>query len=274
MVVTLVTLAVVGIVFGHLFDTFGESAPRRSLGLLALGTIVSGIIAQFAPGSLVRQERLGSSLELSVRRIGELVQATTPEALFVWFQSFTHGGAAVTVLVAAGLGWLLGKLKRELVSTKATSLALLLTAASLVSSLAARFTQLFAYDAWWHFTPVWVLTFVALFVFGLAAGGVLSRFKYKWSLALVSASLVLWGLAAVGAILLATTSMSERLLSWSEGPAQIGGIVSDLQNPEGMEHKCWNNLMQLRDGPTRGVDSSSWGAQWGAEGGSLQRGDS
>lgn len=273
-VVTLVTIALIALVYDSFTGSLTGQASRSSLALLAAGTTLGGIIAQFAPGSLARQERIGATIELSATRFAEIVQATVPEAIFIWFQSFAHGGAAATLLLSLSLGWLLARAGIHVNESKMTSIALLMAGASLTASLAARFTELFAYAAWWHFTPTWVLSFAVIFSAGLAGGVLLARNAYTWDLAVVSAALGMVAMLSVGSLLIATTGMAARLIEWNAGAAPIGSTVSDIQDAEGFERKCWNNLIQLRDAPNRGIDPLSIGrgsgAQWGSEGGSVR----
>ena len=225
---------------------------RLAVALLFLGTLLGGLASHFAPGTQSRSEILGSAAPTSLRAVGELVNGTLPWAVFTWFQSFAHSGTLLVGAAGVAIGWLLARLGHGFAPSRGISLALSLLGTGLMASMVSRFTELFAYEGYWHFILVWLLSFFGILVGSVSIGSWLSCRSWQTETPVMAAVLGIVVLTTVGAVLTMTTGMAARALAWEIGPAPLRGMVSDLENPEGMEIECWRDLGQLRDLPARG----------------------
>jgi len=222
------------------------------MGLMLAGVIIGGVASHLAPGTQSRSSVLGATAPTSVRDVAELLNGTLPEAISVWVQSFAHVGAILLVTLGLTMGWLLARTRADVNPRRGAALAAVLLGFGLVSSLASRFSQQFAYDGYWHFMPAWLFSFLALLVGSLSVGIYLARSSWAWETPVVLSIGAAALLVVAGAMLELTTSMATRALVWENGPAPLPGMVSDLENPQGMEIACWRDLGQMRTLPARG----------------------
>lgn len=243
--VSLVALAYVAV--------FGAQHRRLALTALALTAVtaaLASLAAHVAPGSQARQGFIGSEPVVGgVRSTAELFHAVLPRAIFTWLESFTHAGSLFVLVLAIAAGWLLARQGVHLRPSSGIALSLVLLSAGMIFSTLAVAAQKFAYEAYYHHTPAWMLTFFATASIGVAVGSALERRPWAGDLATALGVLLLALVIAASAILFATTSMAERLKAWESGSAPMVGAVYDLDDGW---WGCWNGLAELRDVPDRG----------------------
>ena len=273
LVATIVSSCLVSLIYIFVLRPETPRSSKQALALLSCATLLAGSLAQLAPGSLARQQAIGSPPEPSVRWAAEFIHAALPSGVLPWMQSFSHVGAAAVLVLGVATGWWMKRLGVSLSSRRLLGFGLLLLGVSLVASLSARITQLFAYSADWHFIPTWELTFLGLGALGTSAGVRIAHFGYEWTPALMTTALLLSVLVAIGSVLDMTTSMAEREARWAQGGATVLGGLADIEDRNGMVIGCWKNLALLRPVPDRGLTSeelrSSVKKIWGQEGGSI-----
>ncbi len=273
LVATVVTACVVALAYLLIVQPKSDRYSKRALSLMAAATAVSGLAAQMMPGSLARQQAIGSPPELSARWLAEFINAALPSGLLPWLQSLTHVGAAAILVFGMATGWWAKRVGAPLSSRKLMGLGFALIGVSLSASLSARITELFAYSAYWHFIPTWEITFLALWALGVGVGVRAAAVDYQWAPALALTGFALTLLVAVGSILDMTTSMAEREARWAAGGAPAIGGLADIEDPDGMVIGCWKNLALLRAVPERGLTDvdleNSVSKTWGGEGGSV-----
>ena len=222
-----------------------------AVGLLTVCTVIASVVAQAAPGTQARSQQLGLHVSLGFTQLGEMVNAVLPSSVFAWAEAFLSPGTVVVVLLTTFVSWLFVRSGFKVDVPWVAGAALALTCFSLTLSIASRFTEIFAYDAFWHFTDTRVAAFIAIVLAGVALGQVIARFAgVAWdSTVLLAGSVGL--MLAVGSILSMTISIADRAAVWERGPAPIEGVVTEILDDE--RGFCWGFLAAIRELPDRGV---------------------
>lgn len=250
---TVVGLASVVLIYMWLAGGEGLKKRRLTMILVLSGCVLGGVLSHLAPGTQSRSAVLGSSAPNSVRALGELINSTLPSGIALWIQSFAHAGSLLLIAVGVALGWMLRRTESGLSAGRGFGVTAILLGFGFVGSLSSRFTELFAYDAYWHFAMTWLLSFLALLVGSLSLGTWLARFRWSWDTPMFLAILGAAVLAVIGALMSMTISMASRAIAWESGPAPLPGMVSDIENPESFEIICWRELSALRELPARSL---------------------
>lgn len=210
------------------------------------------LIAHLAPGTQARAARMGTELDLSPLRIGELVNHTVPEAVIIWIEGLISPGAAVVVALVAATTLLLSRAGFRVPASLLARLGLAALTFGLMLAISSRLTNFFIYEAPYHSVPSRIATFAALWWLGMWLGTKLAAVT-SGDVGAPAAVLALFAalLVATGSLLTMTISIAERAVRWDQGSAPVTTIVMDiLEWPGG--RTCWQDLVQIRpDLPTR-----------------------
>lgn len=256
MTLTIVVSCFLALAYALTTKTLKEKGQRSYLVMLSISSLAAGAIANLAPGSLSRAEGLSSSAGLSPFSVAQSLSRTFPDSLRDAVDAFTNPGSLGVLLIISTITWFLLQSGITFQSQSALRYAAFFFGVALVASVVTRFSQNFAYYAYWHFTDVRIYAFLALSSFGVFLGVQLNRLDFR-AMRVVESGLLIISLALVGGSLLKMgASIIERHARWEIGPAPISDIVVDIEDSTGFPNQCWEKLKELRDHPSRSGDFS------------------
>lgn len=236
---------------------FGRDRESKLLTGILIGAaliVVFSLVAHVAPGTQARANRMGTSFDLSLTRIGEWFIHVFPDSALVWIEAFSSPGLLIGFGTVISLGYAIRKLGFAPNMILLRNLTLAAVGFALTLAVASRITNFFVYDAPYHAVPARIAAFLAVLWGGLALGVFIAE---RWNrqnfvaapLLLVALVVTLSG-AAVAVHM--TVAIDARKTEWDQGPAPVIGIVTDyLEWPNA--RTCWQDLIQIRpDLPKRG----------------------
>ena len=238
------------------FSQRRDRAVLKGIGIGAGFIVLFSLLAHLSPGTQARADRMGTSFDVSVTRIGEWFIHVFPASVELWLEAFVTPGAIVVLATAIVLGYSAGHVGLQLNLGTIRNLTFAAVGFGLMLAVASRITNFFIYVAPYHAVPARIAAFLALFWGGLGLGVVIarrSRFTTFVAGPMGLIALVVVLVSAAVSINL-TVSIDEQKSRWEAGPAPVIGIVTDyLEWPGGQT--CWQNLIQVRpDLPRRGQD--------------------
>lgn len=217
----------------------------NELGWLSFGfcLFIAFIAAHLSPGNLSRTALINPNLEISLDRLGFLVEWTIPYAIENWFLAYFNWGGASIFVFNIGLYFFAGKIDHNVDRSKLFLRATQLSGFGLLIYLVARFTEAFSYSGYWHFIPGIVCIFLSIYFWSAWLGIGLARYSSRILQLLLLAVLTLSLLLGILASYKMTKSIYKRGIQWSQGAAPILG-VTDIE--EEWVRNCWIRLRELR----------------------------
>jgi hypothetical protein len=220
--------------------------------ILTTSATVAGVVSLLAPGSRARGEVLGSDYSLSPRRVAEIFSSIFPNTVKDLFEAIVNPGTFATIVISVLISLIFISMGIKMSSRKLMLASLSLFWIALIANITARFSENFVYSAYWHYVPVRVYIFFFALVLGMYISSRLPSLNTPNRLSTFLGGILVSIFLIVGTVISMTVSMSQRNSEWQAGSAPIPGIVSDTENPDGMEIGCWRELASLRTLPVRG----------------------
>ncbi len=212
------------------------------------------LLAHLAPGTQARADRMGTSFDISVTRIGEWFLHVFPESVLIWIQAFISPGMVLVLATVIVLGYAIKSLGFTPNVILLRNLTCAAVALGFTLAVASQVTNFFVYSAPYHAVPARIAAFLAVLWGGLALGIVMAgrwnRHHFLAAPLLLLASVAT--LSSMAIVVHLTVSIDVRKVEWERGSAPVIGIVTDYLEWPGGE-TCWQNLIQVRpDLPRRG----------------------
>lgn len=140
-----------------------------------------------------------------------------------------------------------------LISTRILLIFLvILTTGSFLMFGVIRSSEFFSYSAFWHYTPNLLLAFLSSPLVSLLLVNIVYKNKrfFRWLTSNVCMLVVVFLVSFFTFTVLNYTydEVSIRLEQWNQGPAPMPGI-SDIEDPDGWQMKCWNSVVEYRKVP-------------------------
>ncbi len=213
-----------------------------------IGTLLGVAVSVFGPGTQSRSGGMAIS-PLKELPFTDLVLELTKTPLYSWLQALLTPGIALVFLTGFLFGSFLPPMRSSATTIKLGSLFWIMVLLSFLSAFVNRLSEYFAYPEPWHVIPTYVFLYIASILGGLLLGELFSesRFYRQW-LPLCLAALVVF--IAANSVLAFSNDVSDRLARWEIGPAPAGPIA-DIDDPDGWQRSCWDQLSETRDAPPR-----------------------
>jgi len=167
MTLTIVVSSFLVLAYALLTKTLHRKGQRSWLVILSFSSLAAGAVANLAPGSLSRADGVVSNPGLSPFRGAQTLSKTFPDSLRDTVEAFTNPGSLGVLLIISTITWFLIQSGLKIRSQSALRFAALFLGLTLVASAVTRFSQNFAYYAYWHFSDVRIYAFMALLSFGV-----------------------------------------------------------------------------------------------------------
>lgn len=235
----------------------GETPSRPRLinwALLELGILAGAALAHFAPGTQLRSSQVPNTAGIGLDLVRSLTHVPQ-QALDDWWRSLANPGALIVVVTIGSASLLMSRLGMPLSTSMLSRSTFGLLGFSLVLALANRTSEQFAYEGWWHLTPVRTTAWLGCCCLGAYLGARLA------SLEACSLSIPIAVFASLIAMLVISAALFKmndevvgRVLVWDAGPAPVEGI-SDTEDPSGWKRAAWTAFIDSRGGgPRRGAN--------------------
>ncbi len=217
------------------------------------GTFFGILLTLIFPGTYARSDALGVSNSANL----PIALRAMPHGISQWFAELFSFGSVIVLFMGAFLFILFrGTLDSYPKGAWFGFIPRFLLLTSAVFYIVNEAAEVFAYDAFYHFVPARVMTFVALILLGIGA--------MKWSIDKASVTRALpisVSALQIGAIALATwllaisaavlwVNIQERADLWSEGPASFD-FLGDRE--EDYVDRCWAELEKFTSAKSRDI---------------------
>lgn len=230
--------------------TAPAAARAANLMLGLLGAVVGALASYFSPGSQNRSALLQAQKPDGSLLYRVLTEAV-PRGVEDWLAAVWSLSALVVVLATGGVAWLISNAvaKKHARGLFKTGFGLL--GFSLLSFLASRASELFAYEAFWHLVGPRTTVWLGLTSIGIGTGVLLASVNASSLFSLPIRVAILGALYFLaGAIDTMVVTIIDRSEQWDVGPAPVYD-TSDIEDPAGWVLPNWLELRQLRDAPPR-----------------------
>lgn len=220
---------------------------------VALGCgLAAGVLISFtAPGSVLRSEALKQDPALPVLTPGSLLAWSLPEGIVEWGKGVVTPGSVLAAVLMAAMALALVRSGLRVATALLLRTGCGVLALSVLLSLLNRMSEAAAYPAFWHQVSTRTLIFMGVCVLGFAGGAKLALAASWLPTWLVAAPLLLALVGVAASVSPMVDAVEERFGRWQSGPAPMG-VISDIEDPQGWQAECWEDVARGRSAPARG----------------------
>lgn len=229
---------------------YGVKSPSNEIHfyyLFCLGLVITLIACHFlSPGNLVRVKALNIHIDMSLGHIYSMTKTTISQGFLKWIKSYLNPGALVFLALTFGFYFFRGFRKKSPSPKNLIIFALLFSIFSLVQCFINRLSEFFSYQGYWHFVSPVVCSFISLYLFGLWGALIATNYNFqKYQLVFIRILYMLMIIVGLSTNVTMINSIKHRYSAWAIGAAPAKG-VSDIEDQNGWQMRCWKKLEELR----------------------------
>ena len=221
--------------------------------ILILTTLVFLSFAFFSPGTQSRKLLLEMNPQIENLSINSLLFWTFPEAITTWTDSVINIGTLLSFTTFIILGFISVRYFALSFEWKYRNWVAQLLLLSILILIISRISEAFAYPAFWHWVPIYVINFLIVIYISFYFGALLGK-KYVDSRTFVTIVVLLAFVQVVQiySIGFMASRIDQRYALWSKGSAPLYQIA-DLYFPptRGYTDECWDRIGEYRKLPKR-----------------------